>query len=369
MDAGSRGDGPAGVLVRMPNWLGDAVMATCVLRAVRAGAPGARIAAAARPKLGELFAGLPFMDEFVPLDDQSLAGALRLGWSRRGAFDLALILPNSLRSALMPFAARARRRIGYRGQGRGFLLTARLAPPGAGRGRRTPEPMPWYWRRIVEAAGLPWQGGAPELRVTDAEREGAAARARAFGLGADERLIGISPGAAFGPSKLWLPERFAEAAALLHRATGMRAIVFLAPGEEALGAEIARSARSPIISTANDLLSIGLLKAFMTRCALLLSTDSGTRHIAVALGTPVVTVVGPTDPRYTAYCLERQRVIAKKVPCGPCHFRECPTDHRCMTEIEAGEVAAAGLELLGRYAEAGRPNCAPGAPRAPTKKW
>jgi len=344
----SHGVGRTGVLVRVPNWLGDAVMATCVLRAVRAGVPGARIAVAARPKFVELFAGLPSMDEFIPLAGESLLGAFTLGRSRRGAFDLALVLPNSLRSALMPFAARARRRIGYRGQGRAILLTDRLSPPGAGRGRRTPEPMPRYWRRIVEAAGIPWQGDAPELRVTDEERELAAAKARVFGLGGGERLIGISPGAAFGPSKRWVTERFAEAAALLHRATGMRAIVFLAPGEEALGEEIVRVARSPIISTAAEVLSIGLLKAFMTRCALLLSTDSGTRHIGVALGTPVVTVMGPTDPRYTAYCLERQRVIAREVPCGPCHLRDCPTDHRCMMEIQAGEVAAAGLELLGR---------------------
>ncbi len=348
MGEASEDAGRTGVLVRMPNWLGDAVMATCVLRAVRAGISGARIAVAARPKFGELFAGLPSMDEFIPLGAESLAGSLTLGWARRGAFDLALVLPNSLRSALMPFAAGARRRIGYRGQGRGILLTHRLAPPGAKGGRRTPEPMPRYWRRIVEAAGIPWQGDAPELRVTDAERERAAVKARAFGLGEDERVIGISPGAAFGPSKRWVTERFAEAAALLHRATGMRALVFLAPGEEALGEEIVRVARSPIISTAVEVLPLGLLKAFMTRCALLLSTDSGTRHIGVALGTPVVTVMGPTDPRYTAYCLERQRVIARKVPCGPCHLRECPTDHRCMTEIQADEVAAAGLELLGR---------------------
>ena len=205
-------------------------------------------------------------------------------------------------------------------------------------------------RRIVEAAGIPWQGDAPELRVTDAERELAAAKARAFGLGDDERLIGISPGAAFGPSKRWVTERFAEAAALLHRATGMRAIVFLAPGEEALGGEIVRAARSPIISTAVEVLPIGLLKAFMTRCALLLSTDSGTRHIGVALGTPVVTVMGPTDPRYTAYCLERQRVIAREVPCGPCHLRECPTDHRCMTLITPDAVLAAAREMIERYA-------------------
>ena len=97
--------GRPGVLVRVPNWLGDAVMATCVLRAARAGAPGARITAAGRPKFAELFAGLPWLDEFIPLADGSFLGALALGWSRRGAFDLALVLPNSLRSALMPFAA------------------------------------------------------------------------------------------------------------------------------------------------------------------------------------------------------------------------------------------------------------------------
>ncbi len=350
MRVAATGDGAARaqVLVRVPNWLGDAVMATCVLRALRRGMPSARIVVAGRPKFRELLAGLPYLDDFIPLARESFGAMVRLGWAWRGKFDLALVLPNSLRAALMPFVARARRRIGYRGQGRSVLLTDRVAPPGAGLGRRTPEPMPQYWRRLVEAAGIAWQGDAPELRVTDQERAQGAATARALGLGEDERVVGLSPGAAFGPSKLWISERFAAVAAQLHARTGMRAVIFLAPGEEALGDAIARAATSPVISTARAPLPIGALKAFMPRCALLVSTDSGTRHIGVALQVPVVTVIGPTDPRYTAYCLDRQRIIAARAPCAPCHIKECPTDHRCMTLIEAQEVAEAGLELLGR---------------------
>jgi heptosyltransferase-2 len=207
--------------------------------------------------------------------------------------------------------------------------------------------MPHYWRRLLDAAAIPWQGDRPELAVDEALRDRAMAAARALGVGDGERLVGLSPGAAFGPSKLWVAERFSEVASRVHAATGLRAILFVAPGEEALGRRILAAARSPVISTVDAPLSLSLLTAFMDRCALLVTTDSGTRHVGVARGVPTVTVMGPTDPRYTAFCLENQAVISRgDVDCLGCHHKVCPIDHRCMAWITAEEVAERALGLL-----------------------
>jgi len=346
------------VFIRLPNWVGDAVMATCVLRCVRMGAPGGKIIAAGRPKLAELLNGSGFVDEFLPLRTETVSESIREGLRLRGCVDLALVLPNSFRSAVLPFVAGAKRRIGYAQQGRAFLLTCALkAPPGEGR-RRLPEPMPTYWRRLTEAVPFPWQGDHPELTVTEKEREAGRAQARTLGIEEGEKLVGLSPGAAYGPSKIWEPGRFAAVAAGLYKELGLRAVVFVAPGEEPLAERITSAASSPIISTAASPLSLGECKAFLERCAVLITADSGMRHIAVALGIPTVTIIGPTDPRYTAYCLERQEVVAASgVECLGCHKRVCPTDHRCMTEIAPETVLQRTLELLRRVAR--RENAGP----------
>lgn len=341
-------EGPR-ILVRLPNWVGDAVMATAFLRAVRAGRPEAAICVALRPKLSEVLEGSAFVDDTIPLPRQTLYESIRLGLRWRGAFDVAFVLPNSFKSAVFPWVAGSRQRIGYGGQGRGLLLNVSLEQPrGEGR-RRLPEPMPHYWRRLLEPLGIPWQGDRPELSVSEELRQRARVRAQALGIEEGERLVGLSPGAAFGPSKLWPAERFGEVADRLHEALGLRSVLLVAPGEVELGKTVLGSARSPVISTIEEPLSLDLLKAFVGQCEVLVTTDSGTRHFGVALGVPTVTLIGPTDSRYTNYCLEGQEVVCREeVDCLGCHLRECPIDHRCMELITAEEVAGRALGLLRR---------------------
>ena len=279
------------ILIRIPNWVGDAVMATCFLRALRKGRPEARITVVLRPKLQEVLHGLPYIDAFIPLRSESLGESIKLARKWRGCFDTAFILPNSLRSAVFPWFSRARERVGYTGQFRGPLLTVRLSPPRGEGGRRLPEPMPHYWRRLLDRFEIPWRGDYPELAVDSTTREKAEKAAAELGIRPGERLIGLSPGAAFGPSKLWLPERFRDVAASLYHKLGLRSILFLAPGEEAIGESIMRGRRTPIISTAENILSLELLKAFMAWCDLLITTDSGTRHIGVAFDVLLIIVL------------------------------------------------------------------------------
>lgn len=337
---------PSRVLVRLPNWVGDAVMATCCLRAIHGAGPSVSVAVAAKHRYAGLLEDLPYIDDFIPLRTGSVREAIRLGRTLRGRFDTAFILPNSFKSCLLPWCAGVPERIGYAGQWRGALLTRKVKAPKGPNRRRLPEPMPHYWKRLLDAAGVPWQGDAPELAVGEATLAEARKGADRMGLPAGAPFAALSPGAAFGPSKLWLPERFAKVAELLYQRLGLPSVLFLAPGEEAVAQAIMDCAVSPIISTASDPISLSQLKAFMKWCRLLVSTDSGTRHIGVAFKVPTVTIMGPTDHRYTDYCHDRQVVLYGAADCRPCHLKSCPTDHRCMTEVTADRVVREALKLL-----------------------
>ncbi len=343
------------ILVRAPNWVGDLVMATGSFRDLRMSFPGAWIAILVPRSRAGVLAGADHHDELILEPGRSLGAAIRLaGELRRRRFDLALLFPNSLRSALAPFLAGIPERIGYRGEFRRWLLTRAIPEPGPvlrprGPGpRRIPQPMVRRYAAILAAAGAVAAEGRPELAVSPECEELAAGRRRDLGISPGERLIGINPGAAYGSSKLWPVERFARVADLITARTGMRTIIFVGPGEEGIARRIGDLARSRPVSTASSPLDLDLLKPFVRDLALLITTDTGTRHYAVAFRVPVVVVMGPTHPGFTAAHLDETEVIRRDVPCGPCHLKVCPIDHRCMTLIEPEEVLEKAVALLER---------------------
>jgi len=333
------------IYVRCPNWVGDVVMATPALRALAERFPGAELTVGVRASQHGLLRGLSSIGEMVAEDRSSglweSARALR---QRR--FDLAVILPNSLRTALAAWLARVPERIGYALNGRRWTLTRSIRPERQGR-RRRPVPMPIYYLELVRLVGCERDDPRPELAVTAEEAERAEAVFNRWGLRDGDRLIGINPGASFGSSKLWYPERFAAVADAFSR-QGRRVVLLVGPGEEPLAREIERAAAERLINTASDVLPLDLLKPVIRRLELLVTNDTGPRHIAVAFDVPAVVLMGPTDPRYTAYCLDRTRVIRFDVPCGPCHLKRCPLDHRCMKAITPDHVLAAAGEIQAR---------------------
>ena len=172
--------------------------------------------------------------------------------------------------------------------------------------------------------------------MTEEERFGARALMRSAGVEPESRPIGIQLGAAFGPSKRWLPERIVELADRLHD-DGVGALLLGGREEEPLARWIADRARVRIPSLVGKD-SPDLLPGLLFSCRALLSADSGPAHLAAAVGTPVVTIFGPTDPGRTRPLGERQTVLSAKVPCSPCFLPHCPIDHICMTGISVGEV-------------------------------
>lgn len=336
--------------VRCPNWVGDLVMATPILAAIRESFSQAKITLGLRPHLEPILRNLNFHDDlhFHPAkagfrDIQKIAAELK-----RHQFDAAILFPNSFETALAVAMAGIPKRYGYAMNGRGFLLTNRLRPPTAGF-RRIPTPMPYYWTDLVGLAGVEVRSIRPRLAVDDATILDFDRWLLQKGVTPADRLVMVAPGASFGSSKLWKPDRFAAVIDGLHEREKTKALLQFGPGEEPIAREIEKHCKTPVILAADPPLDLHRLKAAARRCDLLICTDSGVRHYGVAFDRPVICIMGPNDPRYTAANLEKTVVIREDVDCGPCQLKLCPLDHRCMERIDPRRVVAAASQLLLKF--------------------
>jgi heptosyltransferase-2 len=327
--------------------VGDVVMATPALRALRRAHPQAEIALEGRPFLEGLVDGLPSIDRFLADAGRGVRDLLgRARALRPAGFDWAILLPDSVRSALGPFLAGIPIRAGYaRDPLRRALLTLDLVPPREG-GRRVPVSMIERYLRITRALGCEDQGDALELPVGESAREQVESRLRRNGIPSSDPLLVVTPGASFGSSKLWPVEHFARACDGIARELSLRPVLAPGPGEEAIASAIAAGMEVQVLNLADPPTTLAELVALVARARLVLTNDTGPRHIAVALERPVVTLMGPTDPRHTAHLLERQRVLRAPVHCSPCHHKTCPIDHRCMKQLTPDQAVAAAKDLL-----------------------
>jgi len=317
-------------------------MSLPAIRAVREAFPAAHLTVAARAAVADLYTREAAVDAVMPY-----AGARRQASAelRRSGFDCAILLPNSFDAALVAWMAGIPRRIGYRRDGRGWLLTEAIPPPEPG---EIPRHQRFYYLELLRRAGIIHEyPPCPDIRLDgcDASRNAGLDALRAAGVLAP--VIGVSPGAAYGDAKRWLPERFAETAVLVARAHGASVALFGAPAERPLCESVAGAIRADGIA-ARNFAGETTLRQFIdlaAACRLFLTNDSGAMHIASALGVPTVTVFGPTDETTTGPTGARARIVREQVECGPCLLRACPIDHRCMTRVTAGRVAAVALEL------------------------
>lgn len=336
------------ILIRLPNWVGDVVMATPALRAIARSFPRARVTVAGKASALHVVRHLPYHADTVRVEPKGLAGLRETVRRLRaaGPFDLAFCLPNSARSRLEARLARVPRRVGYAGGGLGFLLTD--AMPTFREGRLRPIPMVDYYLRVVERVGGRSDGRRVELAISEDVRRRGEDYLALHGVGPEETLIGLNPGAAFGSSKMWLPERFAAVGDRLAERVDGRIIVLAGPGEREIAARVvaASGARKPPVNTGDVGVSLDVLKALVARCRVLVSNDTGTRHYGAALGIPTVVILGPIDPRYTAYGPPRTVVVHEPVPCWPCHLTDCPIDHRCMRRVTADRVVEAAIGVM-----------------------
>lgn len=334
------------ILVRATNWVGDAVLSLPALRAIRERNPQAHLVVLARPWVAGLYAREPFCDEHIAAPS-SFAGRLRLARALgQRRFDAAILLPNSFEAALVARLAGIPERIGYRRDGRGFLLTTAIPPPRAG---EIPRHESFYYLELLRRAGIISElpPAAPILLhgCGEARRVG---QERFQSLGFPLPVIGISPGAENSRAKQWLPERFAETATLLAASLQAGVALFGSPKERALCRLLEGQIRQNgcrVLDLAGET-TLAQFVELAAACRVFLANDSGAMHVASALDVPMVAIFGPTDWIATAPAGPRFRILRQPVECSPCRFRDCPIDHRCMLGVAAEQVAQAALELV-----------------------
>lgn len=346
------------IAVFCPNLIGDTVMATPVLRALRATWPEARILGIVKPNVAPTLDGTRWLDEFIPFDARSSDPGVRTlaAWRRLRdeRVDLAVLLPNSFRSALLAWSAGIPRRVGYARGGRGLLLTDRLVVPRDARGARLPVPAVDYYLKIARHLGCRVESPRLELATTPDEEAAADQAWAALGLNGSRPVVCLNTGGAYGPAKSWPSASFALLARRLVQEADVRVLVVCGPSERAAALAIVAQARLPeVVSLANQPLSIGLTKACVRRSALLITTDSGPRHFAAAFRVPVISLFGPTHIAWTRTYHPHAIHLYRPVPCGPCQKPVCPEGHhRCMTELTPDSVFARALEMLPRASAA-----------------
>ncbi len=330
---------PKNIIVKMPNWLGDLVMATPVLEDLRKRFPTAKITAMCQAGIAPLLKNDPNINEVYSYKRPS-------GWIRRsqhgviiqairhGEYDLGILLTNSFSSAWWLWRGRVKKRLGYAGHMRSWLLTK-------------PEPLPpkiktqhlvTTYKMLLEPLGIPLSAADPQIYLTDTEKKSAKDLLVDHGIPVGTaKILGINPGAAYGSAKCWLPESFVSLTQkmLLHK--DLYVVYF---GDQA-GASLVNAICSQlpnerVINLAGKT-SLRELVALIGCCSYFLTNDSGPMHVAAALKVPLLALFGSTDDTRTGP-YKNGKVIHKHVACSPCYKRVCPIDFKCMKRIGVDEV-------------------------------
>lgn len=336
---------PRNIIVRMPNWIGDLVMATPILADLRAAYPDARITAMCRAPICELLKEDGHIDElfcFSRVSGFSRHAERRniMEKLRSGSYDLGILLTHSFSSAWLFWRARIPYRLGYDGNGRSLLLTKSLPLPVT----LEEQHLVTTYKMLLAPLGIPVSKTHPCLYLTEQEKEAAGELLYRHQIPRGATLVGINPGATYGSAKCWIPDRFREVTQLLLRDPNLYFVYFGDLSMLSLVKEICRDLPSRVVNLAG-LTSLRQLASLICQCSVLLTNDSGPMHIADALNVPVVALFGSTSPIVTGPYRARS-VIQKSVACSPCYQRRCPIDFRCMTSIQTDEVYREILHVL-----------------------
>jgi heptosyltransferase-2 len=333
------------ILVRVTNWIGDAVMNTPALSAIRETFPEAVITVLATPAVAGLFSSHDWVDELLVYDKKGrhagIAGKWRLARELRSRrFDLAILLQSAFDAALIARLAGIPRRMGNKSDGRGLLLTHGFPHRLLGDRLHHVD----NYLEMLKYFGIEAKEKRQLLCVTQAEEAAAAATLERAGIMPGDFLIGVNPGAAYGSAKRWYPDRFAAAAGTLAQKWQAKILVLGGPGEVAIANDIEAALPEGCLNMAGKM-TVRELMALIKSCDFFISNDSGPMHIAAAFQVPLVAIFGSTDHKTTYPFSENSLVVRKQIDCAPCLKRECPTDHRCMTEVSAADVVEAAERL------------------------
>jgi heptosyltransferase II len=338
---------PFRILIRSTKWLGDAVMSVPAVRAIKNARPDTEVTIAAPQKIAPMWKLIPEVNAIIPLPNDSFFPVVRQ-LRQQMPFDVAILFPNSLRVALETWFSGIPRRVGYRGHWRSWFMNQIVRKP------RKPGPPEHHSLRFLRiarecgaetstpssqgfgAAGIEHQTlhiEVPNLNRTSNIKH--------------QTLIGLCPGAEYGPAKRWLPERFAEAAAKITAQSSAQWILLGTKNDTAIGEQLAAAIGDHCVNRIGQT-TLDQLIDELRQCRLLVTNDTGTMHLAALLGVPVVAIFGSTEPRLTGPLGNGHIALRHHVECSPCFLRECPIDFRCMKAVSAQEVADAVLSMLAK---------------------
>ncbi|MEO8205573.1 MAG: glycosyltransferase family 9 protein, partial [Chthoniobacterales bacterium] len=316
---------PFRVLVRSSNWLGDAVMSAPAVTAIKQGRPDAHVTILTPAKLADFWKEVGGVDTIITTEPGVFATATKI----RGKADVAIIFPNSTRTALEAYLAKIPRRVGCRGHFRKYLLNQ--IPTDKRMKRVRPEHQSKHYLRLVNWVGAPDLPPAPPKYTPPPS---------------PPYQIGICPGAEYGPAKRWPAERFAETIRLVTEKLPAKWTIVGTGKDTPIAAEIIRQCPALSLEDQTGKTSLAQLIAFLKTLHLLITNDTGTMHLAAYLGVPTISIFGSTEPILTGPIGPNQHVVRHQVECSPCFLRECPIDFRCMTAVEPAEIAQLTLTTL-----------------------
>jgi len=337
----------ARIMIRAANWVGDAIMTTPVVRAVRKNFPRSRITVLAKPWVVPVYEHNPYIDSVMVYENtgrhEKGFGTLRLARDlRRQSFDLAVLMQNAFEAALISFLGGIKERLGYNTDARGLLLNRGIKlDPALKKGHLID-----YYIGILKKAGLDDDGRSLDLFISRADRDYADEFLEQEKM--DSPVIGINPGATGGTAKQWFPERYARLAAGLCAKYRTRVLIFGGPNDRGLGNKIAEEAGNG--SCINIAGATTLVQAFalIERCSLFVTNDSGLMHAAAALDIPQAAVIGSTDHVATSPAGTNSVMVREPVPCSPCLKDVCPFDHECMDRVSVDMVMETCDRLLSK---------------------
>jgi heptosyltransferase-2 len=317
------------ILIRSSNWLGDAIMNVPAVRAIKKGRPDTHVTVIAPEKIAPMWKLISEVDEVLPLPNKSLFSAMRVV-AQQKRFDVAILFPNSLRSAFEVLFVP--RKVGYRGHARGWLLNQIVREP---RRPGPPEHHAVRFLRIADDCGAVVDlaekiDNFPLPRTSSAK---------------SQTSICLCPGAEYGPAKRWSPGRFAEVAASVSNGSDAKWVLVGTKNDVAIGETIAAQLGEKCVNRIGRT-TLDELISELRNCRALLTNDTGTMHLAALLGVPVVAIFGSTEPALTGPLGNGHIVVRHHVECSPCFLRECPIDFRCMKEVTTQEVANAMVSIL-----------------------
>ncbi len=327
------------ILVRSVNWLGDAILTLPAIRQLKQFFPEASLTVMALARVAPVFSQVPEVDRVIPYLPKPPATGLKewLAWLwrwRQAHFDLAVIFPNSLESALVPWLLGVPHRVGYNIGLRSSLLTQVVYGPE----KLADLHQVYRHEGLLQAFGRVSADGFPEIFLTPAELAVGSDLLQSHGWQPGQKIIGISPGAVYGPAKQWFPDRFAAVADQLQEEFDALVVLLGTGGDQAAASDIAAAMHWPALNLAGRT-DLRTALALIRRLHLLITNDSGLMHAAAAVWTPLVALFGSTDPFATGPFTPLASVICHPLACSPCLQRCCSENHyQCLESISVAEV-------------------------------